>query len=52
MDSQSNLPFYTSIIQRGDIDVDSHFVDISQNNPIYVSNSPPKVQIVIPKKTK
>ena len=51
MDSQANLPFYTSIIQ-GDIDVDSHFVDISQNNPIYVSNSPPKVRIVIPKKTK
>ena len=51
MDSQANLPFYTSFIQ-GDIDVDSHFVDISQNNPMYVSNSPPKVQIVIAKKTK
>ena len=51
MDSQWDLPFYTSIIQ-GDIDVDSHFLGVSQNNPMFVSNSTPKVEIVTINRTK
>ena len=51
MDSQWDLPFYTSIIQ-GDIDVDSHFLGVYQNNPMSVSNSTPKVEIVTINRTK
>ena len=51
MDSQWDLPFYTSIIQ-GDIEVDSHFLGVSQNNPMSVSNSTPKVEIVTINRTK
>ena len=45
MDSQGALPLYASIIEE-DIDIDSPLLGVSQNNPMFVSNSSPKVETI------
>ncbi|KAK9993279.1 hypothetical protein SO802_022982, partial [Lithocarpus litseifolius] len=51
MDSQGYLPFYTGIIQ-GEIDVNLPLLGVSQNNPMFVSNSPPEVEITTSNKSR
>nr|POE92580.1 hypothetical protein CFP56_43004 [Quercus suber] len=48
MDSQDDLPLYTSIIE-GNIDIDSPFLGVSQNNPMLVLNSSPEVETITEK---
>ena len=51
MDSQGALPLYASIIEE-DIDIDSPLLGVSQNNPMFVSNSSPKVETITTNKGK
>ena len=51
MDSQGALPLYASIIE-GDIDIDSPFFGVSQNNPMLISNSSLEVENITTNKGK
>ena len=48
MDSQGDLPLYASIIE-GNIDIDSPFLGVFQNNPMLVLNSLPEVETITEK---
>ena len=43
MESQGDVSYYIGII-NGDIDIDSPFLGISQNNLMSFSDSPPQVE--------
>ena len=51
IDSHGALPLYASIIE-GDIDIDSHFFGVSQNNPMLISNSSLEVENITTNKGK
>ena len=51
MESQGDVSYYIGII-NGDIDIDSPFLGISQNNLMSFSDSPPQVENASSKKEK